>query len=222
MWHPAPRIGLINATPLAVEPALAAFRAHWPEARPASLTDASLQADAADPDYAGPDFASRLHLLAAYHIANGARALLFTCSAFSEPIKAVGRELAVPVLRPDEAAIETALGLGQPVRILVSFPPTAAVVTGLVREFRDDPEQPVAVELVEGAFEAIAEGDGARHDRLIAQAAASADEPVLVLGQYSMARAAGEVERRAGRAPITGPDHAVRMLRNLVEGRAGG
>jgi len=219
MWRPGPRIGLINATALAVGPALEAFDALWPEARPAILTDASLQTDAADPDYAGLGFADRLKTLADYHIANGAVGLLFTCSAFSEPIKAVGRALDVPVLRPDEAAVEAALDLGKPVRILVTFRPTAGVVAGLVNEFRDDPAQPVAVELVEGAMEAMQAGDFARHDRLIGEAAARADEAVLLLGQYSMARASAEVERQAGRAPISGPAHAVRMLRTLVEGR---
>ena len=56
-------------------------------------------------------------------------------------------------------------------------------------------------------------------DTLIAEAAARATEPVLVLGQYSMARAAELVEKKASRPPITGPAHAVRMLRELVETR---
>ena len=54
---------------------------------------------------------------------------------------------------------------------------------------------------------------------MIAEAAARATEPVLVLGQYSMARAANLVAKKAGRPPITGPSHAVQMLRTLVEAR---
>ena len=126
------------------------------------------------------------------------------------------------MLRPDEAAIEQALSLGLPVRVLCSFAPTLRVVQRLVAEFRDDPAQPVAVELVVGALEALHAGDAARHDALIAEAAARSDEPVLVLGQYSMARAAGLVERKAGRPAITGPALAVRMLRTLVEARVSG
>ncbi len=211
---------MIHATRLAVEPALAAFREHWPEARPVSLLDESLQLDAANTDYDGPSFTQRILALAEYQVANGAEGLLFTCSAFSDAIKAAGRALEVPVLRPDEAAIEQALSLGRPVRVLCTFAPTLRVVGRLVAEFRDDPALPVALELVEGALEAIHGGDGARHDALIAEAAARADEPVLVLGQYSMARAAGLVEKKAGRPAITGPALAVRMLRTLVEARA--
>lgn len=213
------RIGLVHATPLAIEPALAAFREHWPEARPVSLVDESLQLDAANTDYDGPSFTQRILMLAEYQVANGAAGLLFTCSAFSDAIRAAGRALDVPVLRPDEAAIERALGLGQPVRVLCTFAPTVRVIRKLVAEFREDPALPVAFELVEGALEAIHGGNGARHDTLIAEAAARASEPVLVLGQYSMARAAGLVETATGRAAITGPAHAVRMLRTLVETR---
>jgi Asp/Glu/hydantoin racemase len=215
-----PRIGLIHATRLAIDPAMAAFREHWPEARPVSLLDESLQIDAANRNYDGPSFSERVVTLAKYQVATGAEALLFTCSAFSDAIRAAGRALDVPVLRPDEAAIEQALSLGQPVRILCTFAPTFPVVKKLVAEFREDPALPVAFELVEDALEAIRAGDSARHDTLIAEAAARASEPVLVLGQYSMARAAGLVEKKAGRPPITGPAHAVQMLRTLVEARA--
>ncbi|MHA1528268.1 MAG: aspartate/glutamate racemase family protein [Alphaproteobacteria bacterium] len=214
------RIGLIHATRLAVEPALAAFAEHWPEALPVSLVDQSLQFDAANTDYDGPSFTHRILALAEYQVENGAEGLLFTCSAFSDAIKAAGRALEVPVLRPDEAAIEQALSLGRPVRVLATFAPTLRVVRRLVAEFRDDPALPVAFELVESALEAMHAGDGARHDALIAEAAARADEPVLVLGQYSMARAAGLVEKQAGRPAITGPELAVRMLKTLVEARA--
>ena len=214
-----PRIGLIHATRLAIDPAMAAFREHWPEARPVNLLDESLQIDAANRNYDGPSFSERVVTLAKYQVATGAQALLFTCSAFSDAIKAAGRALDVPVLRPDEAAIERALELGKPVRVLCTFAPTFPVVKKLVAEFREDPGQPVAFELVEGALEAVRSGDIARHDALIAEAAARASEPILVLGQYSMARAAALVEKKSGRPPITGPAHAVRMLRTLVEAR---
>lgn len=211
---------MIHATALAVEPAMAAFADHWPGAQPVNLIEESLQHDAANSAYDGPSFTLRILALAEYQVANGAKGLLFTCSAFSDAIRAAGRALDVPVLRPDEAAIEHALDLGQPVRVLCTFAPTLRVVKRLVAEFRDDPAQPVTFELVEGALEAIHRGDSAAHDALIAEAAARAGERILVLGQYSMARAADLVESRAGRPAITGPTYAVRMLRTLVEAQA--
>ena len=219
MYREPPRIGLVHATPLAIKPAAEAFATHWPEVKLANLLDESLQSDAANSAYDGPAFSERIVTLATYHAACGAEGLLFTCSAFSQAIKAAGRALDVPVLRPDEAAVEQALALAKPVRILCTFPPTLRVVESLVAEFRDDPDQPVAFELIEGALDAIRKGDTKHHDRLIAEAAERAPEPVIVLGQYSMARAAPLAERQSGRLVITGPAHAVKMLRELVEVR---
>ena len=221
MHRDGPRIGLVHATPLAIAPAAEAFAAHWPEARLANLLEESLQTDAANTHYDGPAFSERIVTLAKYQVACGAVGLLFTCSAFSDAIRAAGRALDVPVLRPDEAAVEQALALGKAVRILCTFQPTVRVVSSLVREFRDDPRQPVEIELVEDALAAIRTGDTTRHDQLIAEAAARATEPVIVLGQYSMARAAPLVEKASGRPPITGPAHAVRMLKKLVDARKG-
>ena len=81
MWRPGPRIGVIHATTLAIKPAMAAFAAHWPDARPVNLLDESLQSDADNTDYDGPSFTQRILALAEYQVANGAEGLLFTCSA---------------------------------------------------------------------------------------------------------------------------------------------
>src|SRR5690242_15682996 len=44
---PAPRIALIHATPVSIEPSRAAFAELWPEARTTNLLDDSLSADLA-------------------------------------------------------------------------------------------------------------------------------------------------------------------------------
>lgn len=47
MPAPPPRIALIHATPLAMEPVQAAFQRHWPQVRPMNLLDDSLSFDRA-------------------------------------------------------------------------------------------------------------------------------------------------------------------------------
>src|SRR3954463_12152304 len=47
MTTPAPRFGLIHATPLAVQPVQDAFAHHWPQARRMNLLDDSLSVDRA-------------------------------------------------------------------------------------------------------------------------------------------------------------------------------
>lgn len=74
----------------------------------------------------------------------------------------------------------------------------------------------VHARVVEGAFDALKRGDGYTHDCLVTEAAA--DMPMmnsLVLGQFSLARAAASIERMFGRPVLTTPASAVMKLREL-------
>jgi len=77
-----------------------------------------------------------------------------------------------------------------------------------------------------GALEALQAGDGARHDALAGEAVAGLEPvDVIVIGQFSMARAAPAVRERlaaAGRSEpvLTTPHMAAAKLKRLV-GEAG-
>ncbi len=71
--------------------------------------------------------------------------------------------------------------------------------------------------LAEGALVALKDGDVDRHDQLAADAAVKpGDVDVIVLGQFSLARARPVVERAAGRQVITTPESAVAALRIML------
>jgi Asp/Glu/hydantoin racemase len=136
--------------------------------------------------------------------------VLFTCSAFGPCIEAVAADLApIPVLKPNEAAIEEAVAIGRRIGLLASFPATLASMP---------PEFPAGVEVVpclaEGALAALDAGDGAAHDRLAAEASkALAGCDVILLGQFSLARAARAVADATGLKVVTTPGSAVRRLK---------
>ena len=73
--------------------------------------------------------------------------------------------------------------------------------------------------MVDDALAALDRGDGAEHDRLVAQAVARAEMAavdVVALAQFSLARAA-EAVARVTRAPVvTTPGSAVRRLRERL------
>ena len=75
------------------------------------------------------------------------------------------------------------------------------------------------IRFVPGALEALNAGDGARHDALLADAAAALpDVDVLLLAQFSMVGARDAVAAKAGGRPVlTAPDEAVGKLRSLLE-----
>jgi Asp/Glu/hydantoin racemase len=209
------RIALIHALRHSPPPIEAAFAEAWPEARLMNLLDDSLSADLAREGRLTEAMTRRFLTLARYAAGTGAQGILFSCSAFGPCIEACARDLApMPVLKPNEAAIEEVVGLGRRIGLLATFPGT---LTSMPPEF--PPGVTVVPCLAEGAMAALDAGDAALHDRLVEAAApALGDCDAILLGQFSLARAAPMVARATGRPVVTTPGSAVRMLRRLLQG----
>ncbi len=204
-------IALVHIQMVSASAMNAAFAEGWPEAGIVNVLDEALfTAPAKGPAYV----VERFQAIAAYVAATPVDAIVFTCSAFGEAIEAVQRALApLPVLKPNEAMIEDAVSSGVRVGLLASFGPTLATMP---REF---PHGVVAGQaLASGAFDALNAGDGAAHDRLVAEAAVRdlVGCEVIALAQSSMARAAHVVEQATGKRVLTTPGSAVAKLRRLL------
>ncbi|MGB6103646.1 MAG: aspartate/glutamate racemase family protein [Pusillimonas sp.] len=219
-----PRIILIHALQQSQGPTLQAFAEAWPEAETFNLMDDSLSADLA----AGADatqIQERFLTLSRYAAASGTAqrptaGILFTCSAFGPAIEHAQRQLDLPVLKPNEAAFEAALVVGSRIGLMVTF---AAALAPLANELQAMAQrQGRTIDIVpvvaDGALAALQRGDGAQHDALAAQAAEQIPSvDVLVLCQFSLARAYSAVERACGYHVITTPQSAVKKLRHMIE-----
>jgi hypothetical protein len=102
--------------------------------------------------------------------------------------------------------------MGRRIGLLATFPGTLASMP---------PEFPPGVEVVPclapGALAALDAGDGETHDRLAAEAARDLRGcDVVLLGQFSLARAAAAVAAATGRPVVTTPDSAARKLKGLL------
>lgn len=207
------RIAIIHALRHSPPPIEAAFAAAWPEARLMNLLDDSLSADLAREGRLTDAMTARFLTLARYAAGTGAQGILFSCSAFGPCIEACAQDLApLPVLKPNEAAIEEAVMIGRKIGLLATFPGTLSSMP---------PEFPPGVEVVPclapGALAALDAGDAATHDRLAAEAAvALRDCDVVLLGQFSLARAASLVAAATGKPVVTTPDSAVAKLKRLL------
>jgi aspartate/glutamate racemase len=207
-----PRIALIHALAHSVEPINTALARDWPEAMRMNLLDDSLSADLARSGQ-GLDASmhERFERLAQYALDSGANGILFTCSAFGPCIEAVARRHPeVPVLKPNEAmVVEAAAGAGT-LGLIATFEPT---LRSMPAEFPDHVALDLA--LAAGALDALNEGDGERHDQLIAAQAARLRErgcTRIALAQFSMARARGACEAASGLPVLTSVDSAIRRL----------
>ncbi len=219
------RIALIHALAESVAPSHAAFARIWPEAYAYDLLDTSLAVDREAAGRLDDAMMERFQTLAAYAAGtagrNGSTAgILFTCSAFGPAIDAVKTRLAIPVLRPNESAFAEALARGDRIGLIVSFGPSAAALETELYEMAATRSLPIRVETViaHGALAALKAGNGAEHDRLVADAAVALGKTdAVVLGQFSLARAAATLEAAgfAGRV-ITTPGAAVAAMQKRI------
>lgn len=217
MGAPKPRVALIHSLGHSIAPVNAELDRVWPACVRMNLLDDSLSADLAA-SFEGLDDAmtERFVALASYAIDCGANGILFTCSAFGPCIDAVAKRWPhIPVLKPNEAMIADAVRTGQRIGLVASFAPTLA---SMPAEFPT--KVSVIPVLADGALEALDRGDGALHDRLVAQAAQRAVAQgckVIALAQFSLARAAEPVERSLRVPILTTVGSAVRELRARVD-----
>ena len=214
-----PRIALIHATPVAVEPINAAFKRLWPEAAVTNLLEDSLATDLARDGRITPIMKERFIALARYVRGCGADGIMFTCSAFGTAIEAARAALDIPVLKPNEAMLDEAVRAGGRIGIIATFEPSIpsfmTELADLAREKRVKLQ--TATKAVPEALAALHDGEATEHDRLIAGAAAEmADCNVLLLSQFSMASAASVIPDLPGRRVLSSPASAVSRLKQML------
>jgi Asp/Glu/hydantoin racemase len=214
----APRIALIHATPVAVPPIREALERNWPEAATGNLLDDSLSGDLAAAGAITDAISERIIALARYARSTGADAILFTCSAFGPAIERAAAVVPVPVLKPNEAMFEAAIAAGRRSLMIATFAPSKP---SMEAEFREEVERRksearLTTILVEPAMAALRAGDGAMHDRLIAEEArGQRGYDAIMLAHFSTSRAADAVRRITDKPVLTAPDAAVEKLKQF-------
>lgn len=218
----APRVALIHAVTVAMEPIRAAFAELWPEARTFNLLDDALSPDRAAEAELSPALAERIVALGRYAHAAGAQGILYTCSAFGPAIEAAARAVPVPVRKPNEAMFREALDSGKRIGMLATFEPSVA---SMVDEF-----DALAMELgvratvesccVPDAMRALRAGDGAAHDALLAASASQlAHCDAVMLAHFSTSRAHAAVSGALRCPVLAAPRSAVVSLRDAIAPR---
>lgn len=219
----AKRIVLIHAVTAAIQPILDAFKKGWPEAEVSNLLDDGLTGALSREGGLTPPIVQRICDLATYAAGTGADGILFTCSAFTPAMDVARQRVTIPVLKPDEAMIATALEAGSRIGVVATLPATAP--TQAAQLYAAAAEQGKTIQVmtaaVPEALKALNAGDTASHDRLIAEAAEdlAPGVEVLCLAQFSMARARPLVKEKVGLPVLTSPSAAVARLKAILKAR---
>jgi len=153
----------------------------------------------------------------------GAGAVVVTCSSLGPAVDAAQPLCPVPLFRIDEGMAQAAVATGHRVGVLATLrttlEPTAALITRTAD--RQGRACTITSRLAEGAFERLAQGDTAGHDRMVAKSlvdlAPTVD--VIVLAQASMARALAGAGDALGALPVlTSPELGMKHIRACLAG----
>ena len=226
----APRIALIHATPLAIEPVNSSFKKLWPEASLQNILDDSLSKDHAAAGHLTADMVERFIDLAQYAKRAGCQGILFTCSAFGEAIEAAAAAVAMPTLKPNDAMFEDALRAALKahendaevlnIGLVATF---AASIVSMSEEFNAltaglEREVKLHSLFVPNAMDALAQGHAQEHHRLIAEGVQTMPGcDVIMLAQFSMAAAQTLAQTKTSAPILTSPECAVLALQKRMQ-----
>ena len=203
-----------------MEAAVRACAADWPEARVSNLLDDSLFAWIREAGGVVPEMYDVFRGLTRHMVGRGADGILFTCSAFRQVIDACIEEFELPILKPNDAMIEKALDAGSRIAVVATVGPTIPSISVEIEEIAAGRGQKVDLVpyFVEGAFDALAGGDPATHDRLVAERARDIrDCDAIVLAQFTLSRAVPAVQAVNTTPIYNSPGAAVAKMREMVQ-----
>jgi len=216
---PAPNIVLFSVHKDAMEAAVRAFAADWPEARISNLLDDGLFAWVREAGGVVPEMYDVFRTLTRYIVSRRADGILFTCSAFREVIDTCIAEFRLPILKPNDAMIEQALAAGSRIAVMATVGPTIPSISAEIIEMAAARGKKVELVpyVVDHAFDALAGGDSEKHDALVAAKAKEIRNcDVIVLAQFTLSRAVPAVAAVSSIPIFNSPGAAVAKLRGML------
>jgi hypothetical protein len=217
-----PHIFLFSVHRDAMDAAVRAFASDWPEARVSNLLDDSLFAWVREAGGVVPEMYDVFRNLTEHMIGRGSDGILFTCSAFRQVIDACIEEFPIPILKPNDAMIDEALDAGARIAVMATVGPTIPSISVEIEEMAAARGRKVELVpyVVDRAFDALASGDAATHDRLVAERARDITGcDAIVLAQFTLSRAVPAVQA-VNKTPIyNSPGAAVARMREMVARR---
>ncbi len=210
-------IGLIHALEESEEPIKQSFQKIWSNVILNEYSDFQLSIDRENGlDESG--IRSRIINLAQQAVNDQVDAILYTCSAFGDAINAAKNKFNLPILRPNESAFKAAIQAESNVNILVTFEPSLELLVNEFEVMSKDLNINIKGHLIEGALEHL-KGDRvqAHNQKIIDAVAMLPNDETIVLGQFSMARAAEQIRREMpDHFVLNTPDAAVAELKVLL------
>jgi hypothetical protein len=139
-------------------------------------------------------------------------------------VPAIAEKLPVPVQSSDSSMIEQAIEKSEEIIVIATVKAAGPTTKRMLEEAAARKRRPVKVDvyLLPEAFQALQNGNGEEHDRLIQEKIADLpDAKVIILAQYSMARAAAGIsDERVITAPAAAVEGIIEETEKTLQGDA--
>lgn len=207
----APRIFLIYATALAIDPT---------EAEIVNLLEDSLSHDRVEAEELIIKMMACFLMLSHYAVQSAADAIVFSCSVFGDAIDLCKADLTIPALKPNDAMIRLALTQASRVAVLTTFEPA---LDSIMAEFRQMAERSgraleVMPYFIPVAMQALSEGDKGGRNTAISEIADQLGACELnYFSQFSITNAVEQTQAHAGLSVLTTPVSAVLEFRRMLQ-----
>jgi Asp/Glu/hydantoin racemase len=214
-------LGLIHTSATLVPVFAQLCKAKLPDVDVFNIADDSLIKDVIRRGELTPQTAQRVAVHIASAEAAGADYILVTCSSIGRAVEAAAGQVMVPVLRVDQPMADQAVQTGKKIGVIATLPTTLEPTADLIsrRAGKAGKQVELTSRLCEGAFDALMNGDGAKHDTMVAAALKELSQQVdvIVLAQASMARVVDGLSAADKRVPIlASPGLAVDYLATVL------
>lgn len=184
-----------HTTPATPEPMKKAFQERYPEAQLVTILDDGILPEViANDGIPTRAITKRLVEYGGMAQDQGASVFVCMCTTLGVAIREAQKAISIPMITIDGPMLKEAVMTGEKIGMLITFPPTEKTSKAACLAFAEDLGKKVDVDvvIVEGAREALNQGDKETHDELIRKKAHEIAEKydVLVFAQVTMLDAA--------------------------------
>jgi Asp/Glu/hydantoin racemase len=219
-----PTVAAVYTSPNIIASIQALFTELLPEVRLINISDSSLIQDVIAAGGVTDAVTRRLVHYWQAAAQTGADLIFNTCSSIGEVVAQGQQFVDTPIVQIDHAMAEKAVRSAATIGVLATLPTTLGPTVRLVQRKAAEAGRVVTVHegLAAGAYQCMAAGELAEHDRRIIAAAEGLAGKVdlFLLAQASMGRMQDTLAAATGRPVLTSPMLGVMAVAEALKGRA--
>ncbi|MEB3100310.1 aspartate/glutamate racemase family protein [Ferviditalea candida] len=213
---------VVHTGPVTIQPLKDQFKNLLPDVRMINIMDDSLLNDVMSAGHLTKDVTQRIYSYMKDAEDMKADMILNACSSVGEATDVVKNMVNVPIIKIDEAMADQASEIGSKIGVLATVKTTLEPTVRLVKKkaLEKNKEITVIERIAEGAFQALLDGNGEKHDQILKDTIYDLMEQVdvVVLAQVSMARlvpSLGETKVPVLSSPKSGVETLKKALEQL-------